>query len=397
MVFTIVLPLILYPVMGFIIMGAMSTATEKVKHGTVGIIDEDNSELSGTLINFIRMSGMNVIKVNRDVLDNPPESLLAVIIIPKGYGENILNETPPSITIYTFLQGINVGEQGVMGAVTSVIESYKNFLKSYIAKQHGVNPEIISNPITEDVHIYVRSWEREFTSQELNTITMQVMFWPWLIFSLVVSVVQLSATFLSEEKEQKTLEILLTLPVRRTIILFSKVLGSGVLAILATISYTVGFIVYIMAFSSYLEQYGMSISISMDPFSIILMGVIFFLCLLFSSALGLSISVLAQDTKSAESLASTVIFPIMVIAFVIMFLDISSLPLYLQLLIYIIPYTYLMEGIKYMFIGRYEVFLAGIVVNLVGALVMLSIVSKIFTSERILTMKVRFGRKRKAG
>ncbi len=381
--------------MGFIIMGAMSTATEKVKHGTIGIIDEDNSELSSTLINFIRMSGMNVVQVTGDVLENPPESLLAVIIIPKGYGENILNETPPNITIYTFLQGINVGEQGVMGVVSSVIESYKNFLKSYIAKRHGVNPEIISNPITEDIHIYVRSWEREFTSQELNTITMQVMFWPWLIFSLVVSVVQLSATFLSEEKEQKTLEILLTLPVRRTIILFSKVLGSGVLAILATISYTVGFIVYIMAFSGYLEQYGMSISISMDPFSIILMGVIFFLCLLFSSALGLSISVLAQDTKSAESLASTVIFPIMIIAFVIMFLDISSLPIYLQLLIYIIPYTYLMEGIKYMFIGRYEVFLAGIAVNLIGALVMLSIVSKIFTSERILTMKVRFGRRRK--
>ncbi len=48
-----------------------------------------------------------------------------------------------------------------------------------------------------------------------------------------------------------------------------------------------------------------------------------------------------------------------------------------------------------MFIGRYEVFLAGIAVNLIGALVMLSIVSKIFTSERILTMKVRFGRRRK--
>ncbi len=381
--------------MGFIIMGAMSTATEKVKHGTIGIIDEDGSELSSTLINFIKMTGMNVVPVDKNVIDNPPENILAVIIIPSGYGEHLLNETPPNITIYTYLQGINVGEQGVMGAITSVIESYKDYLKSYIAQKHGVNPVIISNPLNEDLHIYVRSWEREFNSQELNTIAIQVMFWPWLIFSLVVSVVQLSATFLSEEKEQKTLEILLTLPVRRTIILFSKVLGSGILAILATISYTVGFIVYIFAFSQYMEQFGMTLSVSIDLLSIALMGIIFFLCLLFSSALGLSISVLAQDTKSAESLASTIIFPIMIIAFVIMFLDISSLPTYLQILIYIIPYTYLMEGIKYMFIGRYEVFFIGIIVNFFGALTLLSIVSKIFTSERILTMKVRFGRRRR--
>ena len=381
--------------MGFIIMGAMTSASERVRQGTIGVIDEDKTDLSATLVNFIRMSGMNVINVGKSILNNPPDNLLAVIIIPTGFGKLLLNETPPNLTIYTILQGINIGDQSIMGAVNSVINSYKDYLKSYIAEKHGVNPSIISNPIHENIHIYVRSWRREFNYQELGTLMMQVMFWPWLVFSLVISVVQLSATFLSEEKEQKTLEILLTLPVKRTTILFSKVLGSGVLAILATVSYTLGFVIYVGAFSKYMENIGMKLSFPMDPLSLSLMGIIFFLCLLFSSALGLSISVLAQDTKSAESLASTTIFPIMIIAFIIMFLDISSLPTYLQALIYLIPYTYLMEGIKYVFIGRYEVFIIGIVVNLAAALIMLSIVSKIFTTERILTMKVRFRRRRR--
>ena len=380
--------------MGFIIMGAMSSATEKVRHGAIAVIDEDKTDMSGTLIHFLKSAGMNIVPSNRSVLDNIPKNILAVIVIPHGFGYNLKNESPPNITVYTVLQGINIGDQSIMGVIDSVLQSYKDYLKSYIAAKHGVDPNLISNPVKEHMHIYVRSWGKEFNSQQLSMLLMQVMFWPWLIFSLVISVVQLSATFLSEEKEQKTLEILLTLPVKRTTILFSKVLGSGLLAILGTLSYTVGFVIYIGAFSQYMANIGIELSLPADPISMILMGIIFFLSLLFSAALGLSISVLAQDTKSAESLASTVIFPIMIIAFIIMFIDISSLPRYIQIIIYLIPYTYLMEGIKYIFMGRAELFLVGIAVNLVGAFIMLSLVSRIFTTERILTMKVRFGRKK---
>lgn len=397
LVFTILLPLILYPIMGFIIVGAMSSASEKVQSGLIAVIDEDKTDASSTLVHFLKSSGMNVVFSNKNILENIPRNILAIIEIPSGFSHSLGTDSSPNITVYTVLQGINIGDQSVMGIVTSVLDSYKDYLKSYIASKHGLNPDIISNPVREEVHILVRSWGREFNPGELNTLLMQVMFWPWLIFSLVISVVQLSATFLSEEKEQKTLEILLTLPVKRTIILFSKVLGSGLLAILGTVSYTIGFIIYIDAFSRYMHSMGVELAFPTNPLLIILMGIIFFLSLLFSAALGLSVSVLAQDTKSAESLASTIIFPVMIIAFIIMFFDISSLPLYAKIIIYLIPYTYLMEGIKYIFMGRIELFLVGIAINLAGAFIMLSLVSKIFTTERILTMKVKLRGKRSKG
>ena len=376
-------------------MGAMSSASEKVRHGEIAIVDEDKTEISDTLVHFLKTTGMNVVLSNRSILNNIPENILAVVIIPHGFGSALGKGSPPNITVYTILQGITVGDQSIMSVIDSVLQSYKDYLKSYIAAEHGVNPNLISNPVREYTHIYVRSWDKEFNTQQLNTLMMQIMFWPWLIFSLVISIVQLSATFLSEEKEQKTLEILLTLPVKRTTILFSKVLGSGLLAILGTIFYTIGFVIYAGAFSQYMASVGIQLNLTVKPISVILMGIIFFLSLLFSSALGLSVSVLAQDTKSAESLASTIIFPVMIIAFIIMFIDISNLPQYAQIIIYLIPYTYLMEGIKYLFMGNIELFLIGIAVNLIGAVIMLSLVSKIFTTERILTMKVRFGRRKR--
>jgi ABC-2 type transport system permease protein len=393
-VFTVFLPLILYPIMGFIVSGAMSTAVERAKTGSIQVVDRDLSNVSASLINYLQLSGLTVELVDEPDLNSSDPNLLAILVIPDDFGERILNEEPANLTLISILNGINIGEQGITQTVTGIIEGFKEYIKAYIAEKHGINPNIIVDPFVMDTHIYVRSWGREFSMSDIGIIMMQIMFWPWLIFSLVVSVIQLSAIFLGEEKEQKTLEILLTLPVSRTTILFSKVMGSGVLAILATLSYSIGFIVYINVFSEFMSGYGLRLEMSVDPLSLVLMGGIFFLTLLFSSALGLTLSVLAQDTKSAESLAGVAIFPLMLIAFMNMFVDISTLPQYLQVIVYLIPYTYLMEGFKYLYIGNYYLFLIGIIVNLVGATLMLALVSKIFTTERILTMRIKIRRRK---
>ncbi len=396
-VFTVLLPLILYPIMGYMFVGATSIAKEKFQRGVVGVIDEDNSFFSNSLLDYLNRSGVRVVRLSRcelNNLGNLSSNYLGIILIPRGFGENISKSLPASIHIYSIINGINIMEQNVYQGILSIVNSYKDYLRAYLASKYGMNPMQIINPVVEDVHIYVRGWGREYNIVQLQMISWQIFFWPWITFSLIISVVQLSATFLSEEKEQKTLEILLTLPVRRTTILFSKVIGSGILALLSTISYIIGFLIYVDMIMRGLSGVGITLSISYNPISLVLMGLIFFLCILFSAALGLTVSILAQDTKSAQSLASAITFPVMMLAFLVMFIDISSLPKWLQLILYGFPYTYLMEGIKYIFLAKYSIFIYGIIDNLVAAIVMLLLVSKIFTTEKIITMRVRFGRKR---
>jgi len=396
-IFTIILPLILYPLMGLIISQAFTSVSEKTKTGTILVVDMDNSNISEYLINSLNRSGLHVIlKHSEPNISSLDSNVLGVIIIPKNFGEDFLNGARPTVTVYSVINGVSISEQGLMSYIFGVVGFMKEALKYLLAQMNGIDPNLISNPFTENRKIYVRNWGKLMTDQDLNAIFTQVMFWPWIMFSMVISVVQLSATFLGEEKEQKTLEILLTFPVRRTTILFSKVVGSGILAVLAAIFYTVGFLIYMNSFSTMIGQIGLTIQLSFDPVSIILTGLIFFLALLFSAALGLTVSVIAQDTKSAESLATAVIMPTMLVAFIVMFMDISSLPTYLQLILYAFPYTYLMQGLKYVYIGRYQFFIVGIIDNLVAAILMLSLISRIFTSERILTMKIRFGRSRRS-
>lgn len=395
-IFTIILPLILYPVMGLILTQASTSVYEKTKTGSIIIVDLDHSNVSKYMLSTLVGSGLNIVTMNSmPNITKLDQNILGIIIIPERFGESFLNGERPRVTVYSVINGVSISEQGIMSYIFGIVNIMKESLKSLVAQLNNIDPELIANPFTEERQIYVRNWGKMMSDRDLNAIFMQIMFWPWIMFSMVISVVQLSATFLGEEKEQKTLEILLTYPVRRTTILFSKVVGSGVLAVLAAVFYTIGFLIYINSFTTMVGEFGLTLEISFDPISIVLTGLIFFLALLFSAALGLTVSVIAQDTKSAESLATAVVMPTMLVAFIIMFMDISSLPFYMQAMIYAFPYTYLMEGLKYVYIGKYTFFLLGIIDNLLAALLMLSLISRIFTSERILTMKIRFGRRRR--
>ena len=395
-IFTVILPLILYPVMGLILTQAFTSVSEKTKTGTILIVDLDQSNVSEYMESVVKNSGLNIkILSSMPNVSNIDSNVLGIIVIPQGFGDEFLQGKQPKVTVYSVINGISISEQGIMSFIFGVINIMKDSLKGLIAQMNNIDPNLLSNPFSEDRKIYVRNWDRLMSDRDLNAIFMQVMFWPWIMFSMVISVVQLSAAFLGEEKEQKTLEILLTFPVRRTTILFSKVVGSGIVAMLAAVFYTIGFLIYMNSFSTMIGEFGLSLQLSFDPIAIGLTGLIFFLSLLFSAALGLTVSVIAQDTRSAESLATAVVMPTMLVAFIVMFMDLSSLPFYVQAILYAFPYTYLMEGLKYVYIGKYEFFVLGIIDNLVAAIIMLSLISRIFTSERILTMKIRFGKKRR--
>ena len=87
--------------------------------------------------------------------------------------------------------------------------------------------------------------------------------------------------------------------------------------------------------------------------------------------------------------------PILFLVLMGSFVDISTLPSYVTAIYYSLPYPYLMKSFEYLLVGRTDMFFLGIVVNLAWLVIILFILAKMFDSERLLTMKVTFGRKKK--
>jgi ABC-2 type transport system permease protein len=218
---------------------------------------------------------------------------------------------------------------------------------------------------------------------------------PITMIILLTYSMQIAATSVAMEKEEKTLETLLTLPMDRFSILAGKVSGSIVVAGIGAIAYMFGFNYYIGSFTGTIATTAPSVdlvSLGLVPslFGYLLMGISLFVTLLAALALAVILSAFAQDVRSAQSLVSYVYPFLFIPALALMYLDINSLPFWLSAVFYAIPFSQPIIASKAITMGDYLTAGLGIVYVTAFTLVIMYVASRLFATEKILTAKLRF-------
>jgi ABC-2 type transport system permease protein len=105
-------------------------------------------------------------------------------------------------------------------------------------------------------------------------------------------------------------------------------------------------------------------------------------------------SAFAEDVRGATALIGY-IYPIIFIpSFALMYLDINSLPFFVKAIFYAIPYSHPVIASKAVVLGDYGTVVFGIVYVATFTVVIMYIASRLFATEKILTAKLKFGRKR---
>jgi ABC-2 type transport system permease protein len=223
---------------------------------------------------------------------------------------------------------------------------------------------------------------------------------PITMIILLTYSMQIAATSVAMEKEEKTLETLLTLPMDRFAILAGKLSGSIIVAGVGAIAYMFGFNYYIGSFTSSIAA-GPSVdlvSLGLVPslFGYLLLGVSLFVTLLSALALAVILSAFAQDVRSAQSLVSYVYPFLFVPALALMYLDINVLPFWLRAVFYAIPFSQPIIASKAVTMGDYLTAGLGIIYVAAFTLVIMYAASRLFATEKILTVKLRFRGLRKS-
>jgi ABC-2 type transport system permease protein len=116
--------------------------------------------------------------------------------------------------------------------------------------------------------------------------------------------------------------------------------------------------------------------------------------LLSALALAIAVSSFSEDVRSAQAVVGYFYFITFIPMIFLMYTDISMLPLPMRLVLLAIPYTHPMLAAKASFTGDYTTAILGIIYVTAFTLVVLYIAARIFTTEKILTIKLRFGRKK---
>jgi ABC-2 type transport system permease protein len=402
----ILMPIIIFPVIG----SAMQISQESVQRAIMGasfaVWTDDDGFVTDALLNYL-YSNNTVVPIQASNLE---EALLsftstdsaALVYIPHGYNENITLGIQGRLKVYANLRNLNMAETSSTDVVTSLINIYNYYFSiskiQNLMAQAGASgtAQGYRSPITIDYASILKGSVLEIAPSAIFTLVMsQSIMLPIMVMMMVMFAIQMAATSIALEKEQKTLETLMTLPVSRMTILGGKLSGSIVIAVAGSISYLIGFGYYMdSAFSFVPDAMSMNLSdvnIGITPMGFVLVGIVMFVTLVSALAMALSVAVFADNVRSAQSFTSILITPIMVPALVLMFSDIEMLPQSLQYILLIIPYTHSIIATKAAFLGNYFVVLRSIFFISIWTVVVLYIAAKIFSTERIITARFSLG------
>jgi ABC-2 type transport system permease protein len=221
---------------------------------------------------------------------------------------------------------------------------------------------------------------------------------PITVMILLTYSMQIAATSVAMEKEEKTLETLLTMPVDRFAILMGKLSSTIIVAGVAALAIMFGYNFMLSGITGAVQT-GTQIDLVKlglvpSPIGYLLLGVSLFVTLLSALALAVIMSAFSEDVRGAQALIGYVYPIIFVPALAMIYIDVNTLPTAIKAIFFAIPYSHPILASKAVVIGDYATVAFGIIYVTIFTIVIMYIASRLFATEKILTSKFKFARKK---
>jgi ABC-2 type transport system permease protein len=394
----IIIPIILFPALGAILGYAQQSAVEQAQKSTLLILDNDDGIWSQNLIGNLTIAGAKVTVIKnispQQLID---QGLLAennatqFVEIPAGFTQNMTKHFSENTAIKAT---VNIYGEFSVGGIFSSIGSTAttNIVYSF---NRIVAPDALSTTQSTIIKGEIQANVDPATLSAL--LLSQSIALPITIMILLTYSMQIAATSVAMEKEEKTLETLLTVPVDRFAILMGKLSSSAIVAGVGALTYMVGYS-YLLGSVLMGTTTGPSIDLAAlglvpSAFGYLLLGISLFVTLLSGLALAVVMSAFAEDVRGATALVGYVYPLIFIPSLALMYLDINTLPLALKAVLFAVPYSQPVIASKAVITGDYLTAGLGIIYVTVFTIVIMYVASRLFATEKILTAKLRFKRR----
>ena len=387
---------LIFAMMGNFAGGISETLAEKP---TIGLIDLDHGNLSIMAFNNISENA-NVIYNGSSVEEGlsavENEGAMALIVIPAGFGADILGNNTGTVQIYWEMRGAGVMDSLPLSTVDLLLAGMdRTISESLMGNNPSTDPSIILNPtITNDTTIFKGREMSGISPQILTSIVSgQAFVIPLVVVMVIIMAGSMVITSMGSEKENKTLETLLTLPISRTSIVFGKLIGAAIVGLVMAVIYMIGFGYYMssitMSSAIDLNKFGLTI----DTFGFILVGISLFLALLAALALCMILGIFTKNYKVAQTMTMPITFLALIPMFLTIFSDFDTLPTGMQVLLFAIPFSHPMMAVRSLMFGDTNLVLAGIGYEALFCIVTMFIAVTLFKKDILLTGRIKSGRK----
>jgi len=236
-------------------------------------------------------------------------------------------------------------------------------------------------------------------------ISQQSMFIPIVLMMIIIYSSNMVISAIAMEKQNKTLETLLTVPIKRTSIITAKMLAAGLIGLISAAVYMFGMQGFLGGIGDEARAAGaqaggpalmQKLGLTFDTTGYVILGLSIFLAILVALAMAMILGVLAEDFRSAQTMIMPLMFMVMIPYFISIFADISTVSLPVKIFILAIPFSHPFLVSQNLYLGNYGMIAAGLAYMLVVFGVLVVVAARIFSTDKILTMKLSLGKKKGA-
>ena len=413
---SVVVVTILFIAMGSFMGGETKDITSLQKVGYVDLSADAGTDYA--------QIGIDYLKAYYDANEHPASEYVLEFTITAEYGTDAFNSAVYDamvgndvdtilVIMPDFNQNLNDAEMkrgqisvfwnqsslGVFSAISSATSEIAISLigtaisDDILENKYGLTPEqsaVALTPCVSPSHAtFLKGTIHENVSpdQIYAAMSQQTMFVPIIIMLIIVMIGSIVISSMGNEKENKTLETLLTLPVNRTTIVAGKLIGSTIAGLVMGIMYMIGMYFYINGMSVgdasgvSIESLGLSLSV----FDWIIVTAFMFLAIICALGVCMILGALAKNYKAAQ----TYIMPISILAvipmFVTMFSSIDSLPMIAQWGLFAIPFTHPMVIMQNLMFGNTAWIIGGAVYLVIFTMITFYVTVRLYNSDVLIT------------
>jgi len=360
----------------------------------IGIVDMDDGDFSDIAMAVITERA-EVIYDGGDAEEGLEEVRegdgVALMVIPENFSQNIYANHPGEIEIYWIMRGAGMMDSISPVVVEGLIQSVNQEISSEMIQQDSsFDPALVLAPTQRVETTFFKGKEIEglSSSQLGNILSSQSIAIPIVVMMLIIMAGASVIASMGLEKENKTLETLLTLPVRRSHIVIGKIVGSALVGLIMAAIYMIGFSRYMSSFQiSAINLADFGLALGMQDY--LLVGISLFVALLAGLSLCIVLGTFAKNYRSAQALVFPITALAMISMFITLFKDFDTLPALLRILAFAIPFSHPMMVMRALMMDNYSLVIGGIAYTAVFTIIMIAVAVRIFNSDRLLTGSVQ--------
>ncbi len=374
----------------------------------IAALDLDKSAVSGSLLDNLRSLKYVIEPVAAADKEAAVEAVRGsrtnfLLVIPPGFGEAVSRFETREVETYTFMRSFSLSASRNSAVFRSVVSALNKYLSDeYLRKRiTEVTPDNLRNPIKSRDFVIIKNRQAQGSASDIAGFVFgQSIFVPVILMMIIIYSSQMVISAIAMEKQNKTLETLLTVPIRRSSIVTAKMLASGLVGLLSAAIYMVGFRFYMRGFTgdmsagSDVSQVIRKLGLALDAKGFVILGVSLFFAILCALALAIILGVMAEDYRSAQSLIMPVVFLVLIPYFISFFSDVRTLSLPFKIFVLAIPFSHPFLAIQNILLEDYQAVVFGILYMVAVFIILVGLAARIFSTDRVLTMKLRWGKKK---